>query len=57
MEWLSADVDTFNSVAAARKLRCRATANTASSSLSPDVFIVLNYSSTHADLSGLSAES
>ena len=40
--WLSADVDTPSSVAAARKLRWRATASTASSSPKPDVFIIPN---------------
>src|SRR5471032_925388 len=56
IEWLSADVETFSSVAAARKLRCRATASTASNSFNPEVFIVLSCSSSHADLYGLSGQ-
>jgi hypothetical protein len=54
--WLSAEVDMPSSVAAARKLPSRATAATASYSVSPvEAFaIILNPASSHAILSALS---
>src|SRR5246127_598743 len=56
MAWLNAERDMPSSVAAARKPRWRATASTASSSISPDELIVQIPAPDHAGLYTLSSQ-